>query len=148
MRKILGAWCAALLAVAACRRTAARSNTEPANVGTGAVDSLSAAAVGEAHVTDIAEMLRGRVAGLEVITKPNGDIGLRIRGAPNSLSGDSDPLLVIDGMPILPAAVSSALRSLQPHEIASIEILKDVSSTSVYGMRGANGVVLIRTRRS
>jgi TonB-dependent SusC/RagA subfamily outer membrane receptor len=50
-------------------------------------------------------------------------------------------------MPILPTGVSSALKSLKPHEIESIEVLKDVSSTSVYGTRGAHGVILIRTKR-
>ena len=108
---------------------------------------MSGTTLEQQHVDDIAELLQGRVAGLEVIRSPTGDISLRIRGGLNSLHNDADPLLVIDGMPVLPAAVSSALKSIKPHEIESIEILKDVSSTSVYGMRGANGVIVITTKR-
>jgi iron complex outermembrane receptor protein len=98
-------------------------------------------------VDTVVELLEGRVPGLQIVRQANGDVALRIRGAPNSLSDGGEPLLVIDGMPVASGNVGSALRGLQPHQIASIEVLKDVSSTSVYGMRGANGVILITTKR-
>lgn len=124
---------------------------------TGAVDSLPAGALVERHVEDIAELLQSKVAGLRVIRLSNGDISLRIRGGDISLRpGDNntiaaepagEPLLVIDGMPVSEGQLSNTLRALNPHQIASIQVLKDVSSTSVYGMRGAHGVILITMKR-
>jgi Outer membrane receptor for ferrienterochelin and colicins len=113
---------------------------------TGAIDSLPAETLEGRHVTDVAELLKGRVSGLQVIRLPNGDISLRIRGS-DSITQDGEPLLVIDGMPVSEQNLTGALRSLSPHEIASIEVLKDVSSTAFYGIRGAHGVILITTKR-
>jgi TonB-dependent SusC/RagA subfamily outer membrane receptor len=59
----------------------------------------------------------------------------------------NQPLLVIDDMPILPSRVTGALRGLVPHQVHSIDVLKDVSSTAIYGSRGANGVILIHLKR-
>jgi TonB-dependent SusC/RagA subfamily outer membrane receptor len=82
-----------------------------------------------------------------VIRLANGDVSLRIRGK-DSLLGDGEPLLIIDGMPIHPANLSDALRGLNPREVTHIEVLKDISSTAIYGSRGANGVILIALRRA
>jgi TonB-dependent SusC/RagA subfamily outer membrane receptor len=123
----------------------ASPGAHPRRNTTGATDSLPMASLEREHVEDIAELLRGRVPGLEVIRLPNGDVSLRIRGT-DSITEEGEPLLVIDGMPVAAPNLSGALRSLRPHEIASIEVLKDVSSTSVYGMRGAHGVIVITTK--
>ena len=82
--------------------------------------------------------------GLEVIRAPNGDISLKIRGGDLSLNNDTtyEPLLVIDGMPVSEGQVGSTLRALNPQEVARIDVLKDVSSTSMYGIRGAHGVIV------
>jgi TonB-dependent SusC/RagA subfamily outer membrane receptor len=87
-------------------------------------------------------MLRGRVPGLQVIQLPNGDISLRIRGGDSILS-EGEPLVILDGAPVAPQNVSNVLRELNPPDVARIEVLKDVASTSVYGIKGAHGVVLI-----
>ncbi len=100
------------------------------------------------HFADMLDMLRGRAAGLRVIELPNGDISLRIRGAVKSFMGNQEPLLVVDGMPVPTYAVSNTLRTMDPSAVHSIQVLKDVGSTSSYGMRGANGVILIRLKRS
>ncbi len=116
---------------------------------TGASDSLSGRDLTGRHVDEIAELLQGRVPGLQVIRQPNGDIALRIRGGDMALStsaGGSEPLVVIDGMPVTEGRLSSMLRALNPRDIARIEVLKDVSSTSIYGVRGAHGVILITTK--
>ncbi len=123
----------------------AGSGAHPRRNATGATDSLPMASLEQQHVEDIADLLRGRVPGLVVLRLPNGDISLRIRGN-DSLTEEGEPLLVIDGMPVASPNLSGALRSLRPHEIASIEVLKDVSSTAVYGMRGAHGVIVITTK--
>jgi TonB-dependent SusC/RagA subfamily outer membrane receptor len=125
----------------------------PRDTRTGSSDSLPSESLDKQHARDIAELLQSRVAGLRVIRLSNGDLSLRIRGGDMSLRQESDgtttaessgePLLVIDGMPVSDGQVSNTLRSLDPHQVKSVQVLKDVSSTSSYGMRGAHGVVLI-----
>jgi TonB-dependent SusC/RagA subfamily outer membrane receptor len=122
----------------------------------GATDSLSGDLAERQQFADLAAMLQGRVPGLQVIRLNNGDISLRIRGT-SSLSQDDpttgrarpegEPLVVVDGMSVQPGNLSRVLRSLDPHEVSSIRVLKDVASTSAYGMRGAYGVVVIETKR-
>jgi TonB-dependent SusC/RagA subfamily outer membrane receptor len=72
---------------------------------------------------------------------------LRLRGGDlNLLNGrQAEPLVVIDGMPIAAELLTPVLRTLRPSDIVRVDVLKDVASTSVYGMRGAGGVILIRT---
>jgi len=90
------------------------------------------------------KVLQGRVAGVTVTRTPDG-IAVRIRGA-NSVYGNSDPLYVLDGMPIEPGP-NGALTGLNPHDIESIKVLKDPADTAIYGIRGANGVIVIKTKR-
>jgi iron complex outermembrane receptor protein len=94
----------------------------------------------------VEEWLAGRVAGLQVIRLPNGEITLRIRGI-QSMGEEGDALVVIDGMPVTPANLTGVLRSLNPGEVANIQVLKDVSSTSAYGLKGAHGVVVITMKK-
>lgn len=114
---------------------------------TGAVASVSGAEISEQRVARVEELLRGRVAGVEVVPLPNGDFSLRIRNA-SSYGANSAPLIVLDGMP-LPrgGGLGSALAGIAPSDIARIEILKDAGSAAAYGSDGANGVVLITTKR-
>ena len=103
----------------------------------------------DARVPRVEEMLRG-VPGLEVTRLPNGGYQLRIRG-PRSIRGnpgDDNPLLVIDGIPIPNESIGSMLADLAPSDVARIEVLKDASATSMYGSRGANGVIVITTKRA
>ena len=86
--------------------------------------------------TDIYEYLRGRGAGVEV----NGT-SIRNRGE-RSILGNNEPLILVDGM------VTDDISHISPEEVDRIDVLKDASSTAIYGSRGANGVILITTRRS
>jgi TonB-dependent SusC/RagA subfamily outer membrane receptor len=88
------------------------------------------------------ELFVGRFAGVRVVSAPGG-ISVRIRGQ-NSINGNSAPLYVVDGMPF---DAPNGLLSVNPSDIAKIEVLKDIGSTAFYGVRGANGVVLITTKR-
>ena len=90
-------------------------------------------------------MLEGRVAGVQIVRLPGGGISVRIRGV-GSINGDTEPLYVVDGM-LVQSTADRGLYWLSPGDIRRIEILKDASTTSMYGVRGANGVVLITTRR-
>lgn len=92
----------------------------------------------------IEKILEGRVAGVEVRQTRNG-IEVRIRGQ-TSLLGGSEPLYVIDGVPIEPGP-GGALVGISAYDIESIKVLKDVADTSMYGVRGANGVIVITTKR-
>jgi len=90
------------------------------------------------------------VPGLEVTRTPEGGYRLRIRGA-RSIRGnptDDDPLLVIDGITISSGSLGTTLAELAPGDIAQIDVLKDAAATSAYGSRGANGVIVITTKRA
>ena len=89
--------------------------------------------------------MAGRFAGVEVL-RVRGGIAVRIRGATSTM-GSNEPLYVIDGMAVEPGP-GGALVGINPHDIAKIRVLKDIGSTSFYGMRGANGVVVITTKRA
>lgn len=93
----------------------------------------------------IEEILKGRVAGVTV-TQGEGGIAVRIRGA-TSIYGSNEPLYVLDGVPITPGPGGS-LTGIDPYDIESIEVLKDPADTALYGMRGANGVIIIKTKRA
>ncbi len=114
-------------------------------------------------VTNVNQMIQGRVAGVDIVQN-NGEPGaaaqIRIRGS-TSISASNEPLYVIDGVPISnentqgrgfgiggdPPLARSALNLINPADIGSITILKDASATAIYGSRGANGVILIETKK-
>ncbi len=110
---------------------------------TGSVSTVGARNFGDQPVKSVSDILQGRSSGVEVTTvsgMPGASAKVRIRGT-TSINKSSDPLYVIDGM-----ISSSGLDGLNPQDIQSMEILKDASSTAVYGSRGANGVVLVTTK--
>jgi len=94
----------------------------------------------------IESALAAHVAGVTITRTPDGGISVRIRGQ-SSIYGNTEPLFVIDGLPIQPGPGGS-LVGINPHDIASIEVLKDATSTAFYGVRGANGVILIKTKHT
>jgi TonB-dependent SusC/RagA subfamily outer membrane receptor len=93
----------------------------------------------------IEELIEGRAPGVQVLRMTNGTFALRIRGV-SSPAGNNDPLIVVDGAR-LEGPASSALGGLNPQDVLRIEVLKDAASTAFYGMRGANGVILITSRK-
>ena len=129
---------------------------------TGAVSSVSAKDIKSVVLTTPDQALQGRVAGVQVQTNshaPGGGISVHVRGT-SSLSAGGQPLYVVDGFPISNEFSSAGsvdgnvlsisqnpLNSIDPSNIESIEVLKDASSAAIYGARGANGVVLITTKK-
>ncbi|MEO5995170.1 MAG: TonB-dependent receptor [Chitinophagaceae bacterium] len=119
---------------------------------TGSIASVKASEITQTPVTNVAQGIQARVAGVQITQNnaaPGGNISVRIRGT-NSINGSSEPLYIVDGIQISnEGAVTdvSPLSTINPNDIESIEILKDASSTAIYGARGANGVVLITTKR-
>jgi TonB-dependent SusC/RagA subfamily outer membrane receptor len=94
----------------------------------------------------IEELIEGRAPGVRVIRHQDGSFRLQIRGV-SSPAGRNDPLIVVDGTPARELHAGSALASLNPADVERIEVLKDAASTAFYGMRGANGVIVITTRQ-
>lgn len=96
-------------------------------------------------VSNVLEALQGQAAGVDISSNERpGEVGsIRIRGV-RSLTASNDPLYVVDGIPLMS---SSSIETLNPRDIESIDILKDASATAIYGSRGANGVVLISTKK-
>ncbi|KYP14073.1 MAG: SusC/RagA family TonB-linked outer membrane protein [Flavihumibacter sp. CACIAM 22H1] len=109
---------------------------------TGSVSSVSGKEFRSLPVTNAGDALQGRAAGVQVVSSgaPGSNATIRVRGV--GTINNSDPLLVIDGVP-----TDIPLNTISPDDIASIEILKDASAAAIYGSRGANGVVLISTKR-
>jgi TonB-dependent starch-binding outer membrane protein SusC len=93
----------------------------------------------------IEQVLMGRFPGVTVERTSNGGVAVRIRGT-TSIRGSNEPLYVIDGVEIEPGPGGS-LAGINPHDIASIQVLKDPAETAMYGVRGANGVIVIKTKR-
>jgi TonB-dependent SusC/RagA subfamily outer membrane receptor len=93
----------------------------------------------------IEKVLQGRVAGVTVSRASDGGIAVRIRGA-MSVYGNNEPLYVVDGMPIQPGP-NGSLTGINPYDIESIQVLKDPAETAMYGVRGANGVIVIKTKK-
>lgn len=111
---------------------------------TGSVGSVAMKNVNKVGVTSADRALQGQIPGVTVNARtgqPGETMMIRVRGG-NSLTGGNDPLYVIDGMP-----VREMTSDINPEDILSMEVLKDASSTAIYGSRGANGVVLITTKR-
>lgn len=109
---------------------------------TGAVTSVSAEDIGQIPVANVSEALTGKMAGVNITTtegSPDADVKIRVRGG-GSLSQDNSPLYVVDGFPV------ESISDISPSEIESIDVLKDASSTAIYGARGANGVIIVTTK--
>ena len=116
---------------------------------TAAVTSLSPTEA-DARVTRIEDLLQARVPGLEVLPLANGTFTLRLRGR-HSISGASladEPLLVIDDIPVPRGSLGNALSGMSPRDVGRIDVLKDAAAASIYGSRGANGVIIITTKRA
>ena len=93
----------------------------------------------------IERVLQSRATGVDVGVSPDGELSLRIRGV-SSFIGGNDPLYVIDGIPIAQVP-GSGLHGVSPYDIESIQVLKDPASLTMYGSRGANGVIVIKTKK-
>ena len=94
----------------------------------------------------IERMLQARVPGVLITRTPDGWLSVRIRGA-TTINGTTEPLYIIDGLPIQPGSGGS-LVGINPNDIASIEVLKDAADLAFYGIRGSNGVIIVKTKHS
>ena len=123
-----------------------------------AIASVDSTAFANAPVASIDNAVQGKIAGVQVMQnsgEPGSGVSVRIRG-PASLNAGNQPLYVVDGVPVIQGSYAqagqsgqdqTAISSLNPNEIASIDVLKDAAATAIYGSRGSNGVILITTKR-
>jgi TonB-dependent SusC/RagA subfamily outer membrane receptor len=114
----------------------------PARTSTNTVTGETIANSGDVPIEKI---LADRVAGVRLGRTADGTLTVQIRGT-TSWNGDGQPLYVLDGVPIMPGP-GGALSGVNPRDIEKIEVLKDAVSTAMYGSRGANGVIIIKTKK-
>lgn len=110
---------------------------------TGSISSVTATQIEKVPITTLDQAIQGRAAGVQITNNdgaPGGGVQVQIRGIGSF--GTNDPLYVVDGYPI-----SGGINTLNPNDIATIDILKDASATAIYGNRASNGVVIITTKR-
>ena len=108
---------------------------------TGAVASVSGKTISAIPVTNVAQAMQGKLAGVNIVSqdgRPDADVAIRVRGG-GSISQSNQPLILIDGIP-------GTLSDIPVDQVKSIDVLKDASSTAIYGARGANGVILVTTK--
>ena len=130
----------ALIGVAsACARNA--GSTRPA----AEAPTVTSQDIEQAPGASVEKVLQGRFPGVQITETPDGGISVRIRGT-SSINSSTAPLYIVDGMPITPGP-SGALVGINPYDIQSIKVLKDAADTAMYGLRGANGVIVIKTKR-
>lgn len=111
---------------------------------TGSVSSVNSETISKSPVTSATQAIQGRLPGVFIsnsTTKPGENASVVIRGK-RSISGSSDPLYIVDGIPVV-----GGINEISPSDIETIDILKDASATAIYGARGSNGVILITTKR-
>ena len=115
------------------------------------IGSVDAKTLTSTPVADAAQALQGRVSGVTIVQNsgaPGGTGGtsIRIRGV-TSITGNNNPLIVVDGFPLADQTSDNVLNAINPNEIESIDVLKDAAAASIYGVRGSNGVIIITTKR-
>lgn len=127
---------------------------------TGSVSTIKSADIAKLDVRSMDQILKGTMSGVVASYngRPGSDVKLQIRGA-NSMSGSTDPMWIVDGMPITGTAptyrgqqslenmlTQSGIGDIAPSDIESITVLKDAAATAIYGARAANGVIVVKTK--
>lgn len=151
-------WLAAASVTTACgakRLTPAPTNgSDSVSVGygdqarrdiTSSVGTVSEEEIDRQRASRVEELLE-RIPGVQVRRTDTGSFSVRIRGS-GPFRGDAEPLYVVDGLPLMDGGLASAIAGLAPQDIARIDVLKDAGAAAIYGSKGANGVVVITTKR-
>jgi TonB-dependent SusC/RagA subfamily outer membrane receptor len=133
--------------VASCAHVGKKPDRTAASGGSGVAEAttVTSADLRRNASEPIERVLMGLVPGLWITRTSDGGIAIRIRGS-TSIEGSTAPLFVLDGVPIEPGP-NGSLTGINPYDIETIEVFKDAVSTAMYGMRGANGVIVITSKR-
>jgi TonB-dependent SusC/RagA subfamily outer membrane receptor len=130
----------------ACGPGASQSSETPAPKPAPGASTVTAEELARTPMESPEKALQGRFPGVNVEYKADGGLVVRIRGGSSSLMGNNAPLYVVDGVAVV--SDDGSLKGINPNDIESIKVLKDAASTSMYGVRGANGVIVIKTKRA
>ena len=136
------AWVACFLLASCSHRQSSTAQAEPLPPGT----VLTAEDISRSPGQSLEQMLLARVPGLTIEKAADGRNKLILRGK-NTIVGDDEPLFVVNGIPLGPA-VGGNLSAIDVHDIETVQVLRDAAATSAYGVRGGNGVIIIRTKQS
>jgi len=136
---------AALLA--GCSQAGPRTAETPAPKQAGTAQVATADDVRQSPNVPIEQQLMARSPGVVIARTSEGNLTIRIRGGSSSVQGNNAPLYIVDGVPFSPST-DGGLSGLNPHDIQSIRVLKDATDITMYGSRGANGVIVIKTKQS
>ena len=143
MTKVIRALVPLFLVVACSKRTAQQQTADPARPP-GTV--LTADDIRRSPGQSLEQLLLARVPGLILTRASDGHTVLHLRGT-TTILGDDEPLFVVNDIPLGPNAWGN-LTAIDPHDIETVQVLRDAASTAAYGIRGANGVIIIRTKQS
>ena len=131
--------------VVGCSQPGPGSSQSPAPAQTGAGQGATASDIQQSPNQPIEQQLMARSPGVVIGRTASGDLTVRIRGGSSSVTGNNAPLYIVDGVPFSPST-DGGLSGLNPSDIQSIKVLKDAADITMYGIRGANGVIVIKTK--
>jgi TonB-dependent SusC/RagA subfamily outer membrane receptor len=140
-----GGFCLATLA-AGCSSPRSTTTPVPATQA-GPAQAATATDVQQSPNVPIEQQLMARSPGVTIGRTSDGSLTIRIRGGSSSVQGNNAPLYIVDGVPFAPST-DGGLSGLNPHDIQSIRVLKDATDITMYGVRGANGVIVIKTKKA
>ncbi|MDB4888672.1 MAG: TonB-dependent outer membrane protein SusC/RagA, conserved site [Gemmatimonadetes bacterium] len=138
--------CIALMTLVSGCAKSAGGKTQGEPVPAPAGDKVTAEDVQRAPNVPIEQLLQSKVPGIVVTRTDDGNIAIRIRGT-SSFSGNNFPLYVVDGI-VVASGPGGSLPGINPYDIASIKVLKEATDITMYGSRGANGVIVIKTKQA
>ena len=133
--------------LAACSQPGPGSTQSPAPAQSGAGQGATASDIQQSPNQPIEQQLMARSPGVVIGRTAGGDLTVRIRGGSSSVSGNNAPLYIVDGVPFSPST-DGGLSGINPNDIQSIRVLKDAADITMYGIRGANGVIVIKTKHA
>ena len=143
----LGRLCAIALVAGVVGCGNAASRQDPAPTPSAAPELANSADLQQSPNVPIERYLSSRAAGVDIGHAADGTLTVRIRGGSNSTYGNNAPLYIVDGVPFTPST-EGGLSGINPYDIASIKVLKDAADITMYGVRGANGVIVIKTKKA
>ena len=130
-----------------CAQSGSRTERPAPAAQAGSAQVTTASDISQSPNTPIEQQLMARSPGVVIGRSSSGELTIRIRGGTSSVQGNNAPLYIVDGVPFAPT-VDGGLSGLNPNDIASIRVLKDATDITMYGIRGANGVIVIKTKKA
>jgi TonB-dependent SusC/RagA subfamily outer membrane receptor len=141
-----GRLCLALLLIG-CSQPGPRTQEPSPSAQQGAARGATSEDIQQTPNVPIEQQLMARTPGVVIARTSDGSLTIRIRGGASSISGNNAPLYIVDGVPFQPST-DGGLSGLNPYDIASIRVLRDATDITMYGVRGANGVIVIKTKHA